>query len=257
MWTGYQRPTVPERDWHTSSPRNQDRDCTRDDAHFEVGRRMVVTVDLDRLERFGFDRHLADGAADHTAAEFAGPQHQGSGTLERLERAGPAEDDQLEPAIGRIDRLARADPTGHQLSGVRHEHEVADDLDRLAVSDDPEVRWLESCELADRGADVCSEFEPSLPFVLCRRHHPRVETHPAGGSEQPFLGSAFTGRTVGGLPPACPPEVQAPRLARPDDVESRFDASDVEGTCEDVPRPNGDDRDRDLATEQRCSDLAH
>src|SRR6187397_388474 len=120
---------------------------------------MVVAVDLDRLERVGFDRHLADGAADHPAAEFPGPQHQGGRTVERLERAGPTKDDQLETAIGRVDRLARTDPTGHQLPSVRHEHEVADDLDRLAVGNDPELRRLESCELADRGADIRPELE--------------------------------------------------------------------------------------------------
>src|SRR6476469_1280530 len=128
MGTGYQWRTVPKRVWRAPSARNQDRDRTRDDAHLEVRRRMVVTIDLDRLERFGFDRHLADGATDHPAAELAGPQHQGGRTVERLERAGPAKDDQLEAAVGRIDRLALTDPTGHQLSGICNKHEVADDL---------------------------------------------------------------------------------------------------------------------------------
>src|SRR6476469_9565572 len=152
MGTGYQWRTVPKRVWRAPSARNQDRDRTRDDAHLEVRRRMVVTIDLDRLERVGFDRHRADGATDHPAAELAGPQHQGGRTVERLERAGPTKDVQLEPAIGRIDRLARTDPTGHQLAGVRHENKMADDLDRLAVGHDLEMRRLESRELADRGA---------------------------------------------------------------------------------------------------------
>src|SRR6476646_2763337 len=147
MGTGYQWRTVPKRVWRAPSARNQDRDRTRDDAHLEVRLRMVVAVDLDRLERVGFDRHLADGAADHAAAELAGPQHQGGRTVKGFERAGPAQDDQLEPAIGRIDRFARTDPTGHQLASVRHENEVTDDLDRLAVGDDTELRRFEPREL--------------------------------------------------------------------------------------------------------------
>ena len=110
--TGYQRPTVPERAWHASSPGNQDRDGTRDDAHLEAappdgGHRRSRSAEAvrDSIVTSRMERRI------DPAVEIARPQHQGCRAVERLERVGPAEDDQVEPAVGRIDRLARADPT--------------------------------------------------------------------------------------------------------------------------------------------------
>ncbi len=217
---------------------------------------MVVTVGLDRLERFGFDRHLADGAADHPAAEIAGPQHQRGSTVERLERAGPAEDDELEPAIGRVDRLARTDPARDQLAGVRHEDEVAGDLDRLAVGHDPEVRRLErvnSRTAAPTYAPNCSRrFHSCSAAAMTRASRPI----PQATVKSRSWGVGLPRRTAVDLPPARPPEVQAPRSSGPDDVETRPHAADAEGACQDVAGPGGDDRDRRLATEQRGGGLA-
>ncbi len=55
-------------------------------------------------------------------------------------RMAAAEDDQVEPAVGRVDRMARTEAPGHQLAGVGDEREETGQLDDLSVGDDPELR---------------------------------------------------------------------------------------------------------------------
>ena len=101
----------------------------------------------------------------------------------------PAEHDQVELAVGRVDRPARPDPARDEVAGVRDEREVTLDVEGLAVGVDPEVGGLEAHDLADRGADVRPEPHPAFPLVLGRGHDPGIEAHPAGDREDPLLGS--------------------------------------------------------------------
>ena len=106
--------------------------------------------------------------------------------MQRRQRIVAPDDDELETATRWVDRLARTDPARDQLPGVRHQHEVADDLDRVAIGHDPEPRRFESDQLADRGTDVGAESKAPLPLVFGRGHDPCVEAHPAGDREDPL-----------------------------------------------------------------------
>ena len=55
-----------------------------------------------------------------------------------VEGIAAADDDQLEAAAGRVDRLARTDPARDELPGIGDQDEVALDLDQVAVGHDPE-----------------------------------------------------------------------------------------------------------------------
>ena len=86
-----------------------------------------------------------------------------------VDEAAPADDEQVEPAVGRVERLARAEPARDEVAAVADEHEQALDLDGHAVGDEPEVGRLQSGELVDGRPDVRPEAAAAASTPLRRR----------------------------------------------------------------------------------------
>src|SRR3954469_806112 len=99
----------------------------------------MVAVSLYRLGWVGHDEDLSGGSTGDAPRQISGAEHHLDGRDEPLCRVGPAEDDQVQLAVGRIDRPARSDTAGDEVAGGDGQGEVALDLEKVPVRLDVEA----------------------------------------------------------------------------------------------------------------------
>ena len=153
-------------------------------------------------------RTVVDRSADDVVVRVVGPPQQVDRSAQPVDQVRDRRRQEVQPTIGRVERLARPEPARDEVAAVGDEHEQALDLERR--------RRRRRCgsapdssrdELADRRADVRPEAQPALPLVLGRGHDPGVEAHPDRDGEGPLVDDAV------GPAPAGLAEVELTRLA--------------------------------------------
>src|SRR6478735_3979261 len=119
-----------------SGRRPQDLERAGQDPRLEPARRLVVAVDLDRLGGLRLHADLTDRAADDPAVQLVLAEQQRRRPTQAVDRVLRPEDHELQAAVGRVDGASRADLSGHDVTGVGDQDEVAADLELLPIGRD-------------------------------------------------------------------------------------------------------------------------
>src|SRR5688572_6028886 len=99
---------------------------------------MRIAIGLDRLCGLRHDPDIADAAADDGAVLVAELPEQRRRTPETVEQGPPTHDDEVELAVGRIERLTSAELARDQVTTVGDQDHEARDGDLHPVGLDPE-----------------------------------------------------------------------------------------------------------------------